>query len=137
VAAEIKIYNPDSLGAPLGQYHHVTRVKGASEYLFLAGMLAADKSGQIVGHHDFDAQAAQVFANVGAALESGGAGWGNVVRFTTYLVHSELIPRFMEFRKREFPRMFPDGKYPPNTLLMIDRLVQEPFLIEVETIAAI
>jgi hypothetical protein len=43
----------------------------------------------------------------------------------------------MEFRLREFPRMFPDGKYPPNTLLIVDRLVQEAFLVEVQTIAAI
>jgi hypothetical protein len=33
--------------------------------------------------------------------------------------------------------MFPDGKYPPNTLLIIDRLVQEQFLIEIQTVAAI
>jgi hypothetical protein len=33
--------------------------------------------------------------------------------------------------------MFPEGKYPPNTLLIVDRLVKEPFLLEVQTIAAI
>jgi hypothetical protein len=33
--------------------------------------------------------------------------------------------------------MFPDGKYPPNTLLIVDRLVKEEFLVEVQTIAAI
>ena len=66
-----------------------------------------------------------------------GAGWGNVVDFTTYLVHSQDIPKFMKYRLREFPRMFPGGAYPPNTLLMIDRLVGEPFLIEVQTIAAL
>jgi hypothetical protein len=43
----------------------------------------------------------------------------------------------MAFRLREFPRMFPGGAYPPNTLLMVDRLVQEPFLIEVQTVAAL
>jgi enamine deaminase RidA (YjgF/YER057c/UK114 family) len=43
----------------------------------------------------------------------------------------------MEFRLREFPKMFSNGKYPPNTMLMVDRLVQEPFLVEVQTIAAI
>jgi len=43
----------------------------------------------------------------------------------------------MAWRLREFPRLFPDGKYPPNTLLVIDRLVQEQFLIEVQTIAVI
>jgi hypothetical protein len=43
----------------------------------------------------------------------------------------------MDFRLREFPKMFRDGKYPPNTLLMIDRLVQEQFLVEVQTVAAL
>jgi hypothetical protein len=33
--------------------------------------------------------------------------------------------------------MFPNRAYPPNTLLMVDRLVQEQFLVEVQTIAAL
>ena len=134
--ADIKIYNPDSLGSPLGQYMHVTRVK-ASEFLFLAGMLSADKAGNIIGELDFDAQCVQVFANIEAALTAEGAGWPNVVQFTTYLVGSQWIPKFMDYRLREFPGMFPDGRYPPNTLLIVDRLVQEPFLVEVQTIAAV
>ncbi len=134
--ANLNIYNPDALGKPLGQYSHVTRVK-ANEFLFIAGMLSADKGGNIVGVDDFDAQCAQVFANLEAALKSAGAGWGNVVQFTTYLVHSQDIPKFMTYRLREFPKMFTNGIYPPNTLLMVDRLVQEPFLVEVQTIAAL
>jgi enamine deaminase RidA (YjgF/YER057c/UK114 family) len=114
----------------------MTRVK-ASEFLFIAGQLASDKQGNVIGEADFDAQCVQVFANIGAALNSVGAGWANVVQFTTYLVHSQDIPKFMKFRLREFPKMFSNGIYPPNTLLMIDRLVGEPFLIEVQTVAAL
>lgn len=136
MTADIQIYNPDTLGAPLGQYSHVTRVR-ASEYLFIAGMLSGDAQGNIIGEGDFDAQCTQVFANLHAALRSADADWPNVVQFTTYMVHSQLIPRFMEFRLREFPKFFPDGKYPPNTLLIVDRLVQEPFLVEVQTVAAV
>ena len=33
--------------------------------------------------------------------------------------------------------MFPDKRYPPNTLLIIDRLVNEKFLIEVQAMAAL
>jgi enamine deaminase RidA (YjgF/YER057c/UK114 family) len=128
--AEIRIVNPESLGKPLRQYSQITRVK-ASEYLFIAGQVAAD------GTHDFDAQCVQVFANIRAALESCGAGWGNVVQFTTYLVHSQDISKFMQYRLREFPRMFANGAYPPNTLLMVDRLVKEQFLVEVQTVAAL
>ena len=134
--AEIRIYNATELGTPLGAYSHVTRVR-AQEYLFIAGMLATDKTGGIIGKGDFDAQAAQAFDNVRAALASAGASWKNVVQFTTYLVDAKLIEAFMTYRRREFPRMFAGAPYPPNTLLMIDRLVREEFLIEVQTIAAI
>lgn len=125
---KILIYNVDALGKPLGQYSHCTRVK-ASEHLFIAGMLAPGET--------FDAQCSGVFAQIESALKSAGAGWGNVVQFTTYLVHSQDIPKFMQWRLREFPRLFPDGRYPPNTLLVIDRLVQEQYLVEVQTVAAL
>ena len=126
--AEIRIYNVDALGKPVGPYSHVARVKGG-DTLYIAGMLAPGDS--------FDAQCTGVFAQISEALKSAGAGWGNIVQFTTYLVHSQDIPKFMQWRLREFPRMFPDGKYPPNTLLIIDRLVQEQFLVEVQAVAAL
>jgi enamine deaminase RidA (YjgF/YER057c/UK114 family) len=132
--ADIKILNPDTLGKPLGQYSQITRVK-ASEFLFIAGQVGADKDGKVVP--GFDSQCAQTFANLGAALASQGASFANVVEFTTYLVHSQDIPKFMAYRTREFPKIFKNGAYPPNTLLMIDRLVQEPLLIEVSAIAAL
>ena len=126
--AQIKIGNVEALGKPLGQYSHLARVK-ASEFLFIAGMLAPGDS--------FDAQCSGVFESIEKALQSQGAGWANVVQFTTYLVHSQDIPRFMQWRLREFPRLFPNGAYPPNTLLVIDRLVGEPYLIEVQAVAAL
>src|SRR3972149_7010943 len=133
---DIKILNPDVLGRPLGQYSQIARVK-ASEFLFIAGRVASDREGKAVGADDFDAQCEQTFANIEAALKSQGASWANVVQFTTYLVHSHDSPKFMKYRLRAFPRMFPNGGYPPNTLLMVDRLVHEAFLIEVQPIAAL
>jgi enamine deaminase RidA (YjgF/YER057c/UK114 family) len=136
MAADINIYNVEPLGAPLGQYSHISRVK-ASEYLFLAGTLSADKDGNVIGVRDFQAQCTQVFANIETALKSADAGFADIVSFTTYMVHSQYIPEFMEFRLREFSKMFPSGTYPPNTLLMVDRLVNEEFLVEVQATAAI
>lgn len=133
---QITIFNPDSLGKPLGQYSQVTRVK-ASEFAFIAGQLSTDRDGRVIGVDDFDAQCTQIFANIECALKSIDAGWRNVVQFTTYMVHSQDIQKFMAFRLREFPKFFPEGNYPPNTLLMIDRLVGEQFLIEVQAIAAL
>ena len=125
---EIKIYNVEALGKPVGPYSHVARVKGG-DTLYIAGMLAAGDS--------FDAQCSAVFAQIEKALKEAGGGWGNVVQFTTFLVHSQDVPKFYKWREREYPKMFPNGKYPPNTLLVIDRLVQEQFLIEIQTIAVV
>ncbi|MFL6797749.1 MAG: RidA family protein [Xanthobacteraceae bacterium] len=133
---DITIRNPDTLGKPLGQYSQITRVK-ASEFLFIAGQVATARSGEVVGPGDFEAQCRQTFANIETALKSEGASFANVVEFTTYLVHSQDIAKFMQFRTREFPRLFPNNIYPPNTLLIVDRLVQEPLLIEVQTVAAL
>jgi len=52
-------------------------------------------------------------------------------------VRASDVAGFTSWREREFPHMFPDGAYPPNTLLIVDRLAQEAFLIEVQAIAAI
>ena len=131
---EIKLLNPDILGRPLGQYSQIARVK-ASEFLFIAGQVGADAAGQAAA--DFDAQCSAAFAALGKALASQGAGFGNVVEFTTYMVHSQDIPKFMAWLAREFPRLFAGGGYPPNTLLIIDRLVREEFLIEVSAVAAL
>ena len=126
--ADIRISNVDALGKPLGPYSHIARARGG-DTLYIAGMLAPGDG--------FDAQCSGVFSQIEKALQSAGGGWGNVVQFTTYLVHSQDVPRFYKWREREFPKMFADGKYPPNTLLIIDRLVQEQFLIEIQTVAVI
>lgn len=132
---QMQTLNPQILGTPLGQYSHMTRVK-AAEFLFIAGQVGL-KPGADKAPAEFDAQCAQTFANIGAALASQGASFANVVEFTTYLVHSQDIAKFYAYRSREFPLLFSGGGYPPNTLLIIDRLVREEFLIEVSAVAAL
>lgn len=70
-------------------------------------------------------------------LSAGGAGFEHVVKFTTYLVNSRDIEGYFETRAAIFPELFPQGVYPPNTLLIVDRLVREDLLIEIEAIAAV
>ena len=69
---QITFLNPEPMGKPLGQYSQITRVK-ASEFLFIAGQVATNREGKLVGANDFDAQCGQVFANVVTALQSQGA----------------------------------------------------------------
>jgi enamine deaminase RidA (YjgF/YER057c/UK114 family) len=130
----IQCLNPDSMAKPAAPYSNIARVK-ASEFLFIAGQIGIGKDGKAPA--DFEAQCALVFESIGAALASQGAGFPNIVSFTSYLVHSQDIPKFAAYRAREFPRLFPGGAFPPNTLLVIDRLVREDLLVEVEAVAAL
>ena len=132
----VRVANPQSLPAPVGRYSHVSRVS-AGELVFIAGQVALDAGGNLVGKRDFEAQVRAVFENLSLALESQGCGFADVARFTTYLVHSQDIATFHEVRSELFQTFYPDGGFPPNTLVIIDRLVSEDFLIEIEAIAAV
>ena len=91
----ITISNPATLPKPAGAYSHIARVT-AGDLLFIAGQVATDASGKVVGADDFEAQADQVFANLRAALQSEGADFQHVVQFTTYLVDSRDIAKLRE-----------------------------------------
>jgi enamine deaminase RidA (YjgF/YER057c/UK114 family) len=133
---EIKIFNPPGLAKPAGTYTHIAHAK-TQEVVFIAGQVPMDASGATVGKDDFEAQCAQVYANIHTALRSVGADWKNVVQFTSFLVRPQDAPAFRAYRGREFPKMFPGGAYPPNTLLIISRLADENYLLEVQTVAAL
>jgi enamine deaminase RidA (YjgF/YER057c/UK114 family) len=131
----VKFSNPPTLANPLGLYSHVSRVR-CTELVFIAGQVAVDRHGALVGAGDMAVQARQVFANLSEALKSESLGFGNVVKFNTYLVGAENIPKFMNARREIFEQLYPSGKCPPNTLLVVNRLVEKEFLLEVEAIAA-
>jgi enamine deaminase RidA (YjgF/YER057c/UK114 family) len=133
--AQIKIFNPNGLNRPAGTYTHIAQAK-TQEVVFIAGQTSTDASGATVGKGDFEAQCAQVFANIHGALRSVGADWNNVVQFTSYLVRPQDAAPFRAWRSREFPKMFPGGA-PPNTLLIISRLADEAYLLEIQTVAAL
>ena len=59
----------------------------------------------------------------------------DVVRFQTFLTEAADIDRFMAARREVFPLYYPDGAYPPNTLLVVTRLVQPELLVEIEAMA--
>ncbi len=121
---------------PLGAYSHAVSVR-PGRLVFIAGQVAVNEEGDPVGVGDLAAQVRHVFHNLGQVLASAGGSFENVVQFTTYLVKSQRTADFIAARSEVFPRIFPGGDYPTNTLLVIDGLVREEFLIEIEAIAAL
>ena len=132
---DIKIFNPPGLAKPAGTYSQIAHAK-TQEVVFIAGQVPTDVSGALVGKGNFEAQCAQTFANIHTALRAAGADWNNVVQFTSFLVRAEDAAAFRAYRGREFPKLFPGGP-PPNTLLIISRLADPDYLLEVQTIAAL
>jgi enamine deaminase RidA (YjgF/YER057c/UK114 family) len=127
-------FNPKALSLTYGKYSNVARAK-TSELIFIAGQAGVRQDGSLP--EGFDAQCELTFENIRVGLESCGATWANVVQFTTYLVRPEDVVPFNEFRNREFPRYFPAGDFPCNTLLIVDSLLKKPVLFEVQTIACL
>jgi enamine deaminase RidA (YjgF/YER057c/UK114 family) len=132
--ADIEIFNPDTVRQPAGTYSHVARAPAGAALVVVAGQVGIGTDGEA---GDFEAQCQQAFANVGAALTAAGAGWANVIQMMTFLARREDRARLREWRAAEYERLFPDGHYPPNTLLVVDALATDELLIEVQAIAAI
>lgn len=130
----IQYVNPEGACAAQGLYSHATLVP-AGRMAYIAGQLAVAADGSVAGKNDFEAQMRQVLANLGDVLKGLGLTYNHIAKFTTYLVHSQDIDTFMRLRAEIFPGLFGGTTYPPNTLLMVDRLVKEDFLIEIESIA--
>lgn len=122
--------------APLGAYS-VGMTVNAGRLVYVAGQVGVNTAGELVGAGDAAAQTRQVLQNIGGVLEAAGAGFSNVVEFTTYVVGRSSVQGFIDGRNQVFPDIFPDGDYPPNTLLVVDGLVREEFLVEIKAVAAL
>ena len=122
--------------APIGLYSVATRA-AADKLVFVAGQLSVDGNGASVGQGDFETQMRQVFHNMKAVLEGAGASMDSVAKFTTYVTKPEHLSAFYAERAKLFPKLFSTTHYPPNTLLVVSRLVRPEFLIEVEGTAAV
>jgi enamine deaminase RidA (YjgF/YER057c/UK114 family) len=134
-----EVVQPPGLGVPLGPYSHVfsVDVQSFSRLVFIAGQVGMDREGNIVRPNDMRAQFVQAYANLQAAVEAASGTMANIVSLRTFLTRADDLPTFNACRSEQYPRLFPDGVYPPNTLLIIDRLVHPDLLLEIEAVAAV
>jgi 2-iminobutanoate/2-iminopropanoate deaminase len=124
---------PKGFGPPLGMYSHGMVARGG-ELVIVAGQVGMTADGRVAGE-DVVSQTKQALDNVRAVVQAAGCTMRDVVRLQTFLTRSEDIAGFMKARGEVFPTYFPDGTYPPNTLLVVSRLVRPDLLVEVEAMA--
>lgn len=125
---------PAGLGEPLGRYSHLA--VGRGDLVAIAGQVGREADGRLAGP-ELAEQARQAYANLGVALAAAGCSYEDVLKMTTFLVGAERIEEFMEARREIFADLYTDGRYPPNTLLIVNRLVEPELVFEVEALAIV
>jgi len=129
-----ELFSPQTLPPPAG-YSHIAKInKGALVYI--AGQIAMDASGKLVGEGNFEAQSEQVFRNIKTAVEAAGGGVADIVKTNVYIVASvdqNELPKFRAIRDRYLNAESP----PASTLVYVSRLARPGLLVEVEAVAAV
>jgi enamine deaminase RidA (YjgF/YER057c/UK114 family) len=128
----IKFLNPPELAPPPG-YSNVVEVR-RGRIVYIAGQVATDRLGNLVGGSDFEAQADQAFRNVGAALAAVGCTARHIAKLTVFVRDMSRIADYRKARDRFFATTTPAAA-PAVTLVEISKLFADQFLIEVEAIA--
>jgi enamine deaminase RidA (YjgF/YER057c/UK114 family) len=112
-------------------YTHVVIASGQS-LVYIAGQLARDKDGNVVGKGDMAAQIRQVGENLRIALEAAGLTLKDVVKTTTYVTDIDEFFKHAEVRHEIFGQALPT-----STTVEVRRLSHPDFMVEVEATALI
>jgi enamine deaminase RidA (YjgF/YER057c/UK114 family) len=123
--APVRFINRAALG-----YSHIVEVR-SGRTLFIAGQLALDHDGKLVGRGDFRAQVKQVFENLKTRLGEGGASFNDVIKLNYYLTDASDLQSLRETRDSYINTENP----PASTLVVVKQLVREEYLVEIEAIA--
>jgi enamine deaminase RidA (YjgF/YER057c/UK114 family) len=126
--------NPPTLAKPVG-YSHGFEVQGGKT-LYLAGQVATDKAGTVVGKGDLVAQFRQVCENLKALLLARGGQMNDIVKLTMYVLSKadykakakDIGLVYREYFGRHFPAM---------TLVEVKGLYDDDCAIEIEGVAVV
>jgi enamine deaminase RidA (YjgF/YER057c/UK114 family) len=132
---EATIVNPDQLVKPRG-YNHGIKTTGASTLLFLAGQVAWDKDGNLVGENNIVLQFDKALENLLAVVSEAGGKAENIVKLNLYVTdkaayHSsakELGPVYLKHLGKHFPAM---------TLVEVKSLYEAGAMLEIEGLAVL
>ncbi len=125
-----EIIQPTGVHSTVGVgYSHAARVGNT---VYIAGQIALDRSGNLVGKGNIEVQVQQVYENLQAILTELGGHLNDIVKMTTYLTGRSQLEAFRRVRNR-----YLSDPFPPNTLLFVSGLAQPEYLVEIEAVAVI
>jgi enamine deaminase RidA (YjgF/YER057c/UK114 family) len=127
--------NPPTLAAPVLDLYSQVAV-GTGRIVAVAGQVALDPEGNLVGSGDLAAQAEQSFRNVKLALEAVGATPADLLKYTIHVVdhRPEKIEPIFAAGRRVFGDEWP---LTASTLIGVAALGLPEWLIEIDALAAV
>jgi 2-iminobutanoate/2-iminopropanoate deaminase len=136
MAARIERMQPEGMNVRMQQgkpaYSHVVTVTGPAKTVYIAGQLARDAEGNIVGPGDMRAQLEQTFKNLDLCLKAAGATWADVVKTNTFVTNYQEFSKHSDVRMRYF-----GVASPTSTTIQISGLAQPEAMVEIEMIAVV
>jgi 2-iminobutanoate/2-iminopropanoate deaminase len=136
IAMKIDRIQPAGMNVRIQQgkpaYSHVVTVKGPGKTSYIAGQLARDAEGNIVGPGDMRAQLEQTFKNLDACLKAAGATWADVVKTNTFVTDYQAFSHCSDVRMRYFGLASPT-----STTIQISGLAQPEAMVEIEMVAVV
>jgi reactive intermediate/imine deaminase len=128
----VRFVKSDTL-PPSPGYSQAVEIQPGARVIYVAGQVALDRNGKLVGEGNFRAQVQQTFENLKAALQASGASFDNVVKLNSYFVDMTQLPAFREVRDKYVNTSAP----PVSTAVKVAGLFREGFLVEVEAVAVV
>jgi len=116
---------------PATGYSHGVAASG--RLVAVAGQVAMDENGELVGPSDPQAQAERVFQNLQAVLQAAGASFADVIKFGVFTVDIGYLPVIREVRDR-----YLDASRPPaSTAVQVGALFQPGYMVEIDALAVV
>ncbi|MAH22082.1 hypothetical protein CL673_07790 [Candidatus Bathyarchaeota archaeon] len=120
-----------------GPYSYILAAQ-PDRILYLAGLLAVDETGNIVGKGDMKAQIRQIVLNIEGLLKEAGATLEDVVRINIYTTNLEEFLRLGTWRSENFPQLWNyNQEAATSTAIGISALATPEYLLEIEATAAV
>jgi enamine deaminase RidA (YjgF/YER057c/UK114 family) len=129
-----RITSADGLAPGTGYSHAVV---ASGKLAFIAGQVAMDATGTLVGANDLRTQATQALSNIERILAALGADWGHVVRLGWYVLDAAQIQVIRDAREAVLRPVLGDQPNPASTLVQVSSLFRPEFLVEVDAVVAL
>lgn len=127
-----QVINPDHVAKPVGHYSQCVKASG-SHFVFIAGQVAVNEHGELVGKGDIEAQTYQVMKNIEAIVRAAGGTMDDIVQTVIYDTDIEKhVDGMRKVRDQFFSAHFPTG-----AKVEVKRLAHPDYLLEISAIAVI